>query len=207
MSQLFDKVKGTITSFNASSITDTNANFKVDYYKGWWVVIDNVDYKIESNTTNSLTFWNSIPSNLPYSIQFISRTSINDFESDASDSFKIPDDIIDKKYNQANTDINNKALIYLRGLYSDTFIPLENILNLTVLQSSFIYYTLSKIYQDLIIDRESFEAFKAYNMYEKSYKDNIADALNLLQVDLNQDGVANTEELNKSASSVHYFIR
>ena len=207
MAKLFDKITGTITSYNSSSITDSSASFTVDYYKDWFIVLGGIEYQIISNTATTLTFDNSIASNLDYSIEFVGRMFLTELESDCSNATKIPDALIEKKYNQANSDIHNKVFSYLRGYYKNDYDPLANVLNLVIMQQSFAYYLLAKIYQDLMIDQESFEGFKGYNMYEKSYIEGVKDALSLLQLDINADGVIDAKEKAESPSTYSFLSR
>lgn len=194
MVKLFDKITGTTTSFDSEGVTDSTATWKTDQFKEWWVTIDGTEYLITSNNATKLFFSNSISSNNSYIIAFVGREFLTQTESDASNTIKIPDALIAKKYNQANFDLSNKIFSYLRGLYRQDFDPLEQIFNIYAMQQSFAYLVLAKIYQDLMIDQESFEGFKGYNMYEKSYNDGINDSLSLLQIDLDKDGVVDVEE-------------
>jgi len=207
MTKLFDKIIGTTTSFDGNSVSDSTASWTVDFYKDWQVVIDGTEYQITANTATSLSFSNSIAGNTTYSIDFIGRNSLTEIEGDASNQTKITDALILKKYNQANNDITNKVFSYLKNLYKTDFDPLANILNLAQMQQSFSYYVLAKIYQDLSIDQESFEAFKGYNMYEKSYIDTVKDSLALLQIDLDKNGVADADELNSYVSNSVFLTR
>lgn len=207
MTKLFNKVTGTSTAFDNNSITDNSAEWKVDQFKDWWVVINGNEYLITSNTTDTLLFTNTLIANDTYSIEFVGRSYLTEIESDASNTVKIPGDLIEKKYNQANYDITNKIFAYLRILYKSDYDPLANIFNISIVQQSFAYYMLSRIYQDLMIDHESFEAFKGYNMYDKSYNNSIKDSLALLQVDLNADGVINPEEQKYSVSSYTFLTQ
>ncbi len=194
MVKLFDKITGTTTSFDSEGVTDSTATWKTDQFKEWWVTIDGTEYLITSNNATKLFFSNSISSNNSYIIAFVGREFLTQTESDVSNVIKIPDALIAKKYNQANFDLSNKIFSYLRGLYRQDFDPLEQIFNIYAMQQSFAYLVLAKIYQDLMIDQESFEGFKGYNMYEKSYNDGINDSLSLLQIDLDKDGVVDVEE-------------
>lgn len=207
MTKLFDKITGTITSYDSGGITDSSASFKADYYKDWFVTLGGIEYKITSNTATTLSFENSISSNLDYSIEFLGRTFLTELESDCANTTKVPDALIEKKYNQANNDIHNKIFAYLRGYYKGTYDPLVNIFNLIVMQQSFGYYVLSKIYQDLMIDQDSFESFKGYNMYEKSYIEGVKDSLALLQLDINSDSTIDAKEKAESASVYSFLTR
>lgn len=207
MVKLFDKVSGTSTSFTATGITDSSASWTVDEFKDWFVTFDGTEYKITSNTTDTLVFDNAIVANNTYEIAFIGRTFLTEMESDMSNATKVPDALISKKYEQVNIDLSNKVFAYLKKLYTSSFDPLTKILNLEILQQSYAYNLLGKIYQDLMIDQESFEGFKGYNMYEKSYNDGIRDSLSLLQIDLNSDGEANANEKAYAVSNVTYLNR
>ena len=207
MANIFDKITGTSTSFDENGITDNTKNFTVNYYVGWFIVINSVEYKITANTATTISFENSIVANSDYSIRFVGRTFLAELESDASNDIKIPDSLIDNKYNQVNVDITNKVFAYLRKLTTKDFDPLANILNLIIMQQTFAYLLLSKVYNDLTIDQNSFESFKAYNTYEKNYNDTIKDSLALLQIDFNEDGEANYNEITSSASTYVYLSR
>ena len=124
MSKLFDKITGTITSYDSDGVTDSLASWTVDYYKDWFVTLDGTEYKITSNTATTLSFANSIASNLSYSIAFVGRTFLTELESDAANTTKIPDALISKKYNQTNSDVHNKVFAYLRNYYKTDFDPL-----------------------------------------------------------------------------------
>ena len=207
MAKLFNKVTGTSTSFISTGITDSGASWTVDQFKDWFVIFDSIEYKITSNTVDTLVFDNSITTNNTYEIQFIGRTFLNEIESDIANTTKISDDLLSKKYNQANADLSNKVFAYLRSNYTSDFDPLNYILNLEEMQQPFAYYLLGKVYSDLMIDHESFEGFKSYNMFEKSYNDTIKDSLSLLQLDYNKDGEADASEKAYSVSSQTYMSR
>lgn len=207
MSNLFDKITGISTSYTSTSITDTSKSWTTNYYVGWYVVIDSTEYEITANTSDTLTFDNSLADNADYSIEFVGRDFLTELESDCSNTTKIPSALISKKYNQVNVDLTNKIFAYLRKLITDDFDPMANILNLTIMQQSFGYFLLAKIFQDLMIDQNSFESFKGYNMYEKSYNDGIKDALSLIQIDFDEDGEADAIEKNNSVSSYTFLNR
>ena len=207
MSNLFDKITGTTTAFDANGITDSTKSFTINYYVGWFIVINLTEYKITANTATTISFANSLSANDTYSIDFVGRTFLTELESDLSNSTKVPDALILKKYNQVNVDITNKVFAYLRKLTTESFNPLANILNPLIMQQSFAYSLLSKVYQDLTIEQESFESFKGYNIYEKSYNDGIKDSLALLQIDLNEDGTASASEIANSPSTYVYLNR
>ncbi len=203
MAKLFDKITGTSTSYSATGITDSSANFVINYYKDWTINIAGTEYLITGNTQTTLNFTNSLSANVDYSIEFVGRTFLTKTESDCSNTTKIPNTLLQKKYDLVNSDIHNKVFSYLKSLYKQDFDPLTNILNLTVLQQVFAYLFLAKIYQDLMIDQESFEGFKGYNMYNKDFIDNIKDALSLLQIDFNEDGEANLgEQISNGSTSI-----
>lgn len=210
MTNLFDTYIGSVSSYNSNGMTDSSAAWTVNKYAGWYVYFRNESksFKITSNTANTLVFSNDLTGSLStYEIVFVSRDRIAEIESDASNATMMPNAFLDKKYNLANFDISSKVFSYLRSQYRDDFDPLANILNLTSLQQVFCYYILAKAYQDLSINQDSFESFKGYNMYEKSYNDGIKDALSLLQIDLDQSGTITADELKSNEGAIKYFTR
>ena len=210
MTNLFDKSSGSISSYDSSGVTDSSAAWTTDQWAGWYVYFPSIatSYKIVSNTDTTLSFSNSLASNPnSYEIQFVSRSRITEIESDANNSTMMSDSFLDNKYNLANYDISSKVFAYLRSQYREDFDPLANILNLTSLQQVFCYYVLAKAYQDLSINQDSFESFKGYNMYEKSYNDTIKDALQMLQIDLDQSGTLDNSEILSNNGAIKYFTR
>jgi hypothetical protein len=210
MTNLFTKTTGTLTSYDSSSMTDSNAAWTVDQFVGWYVYFasENKSFLITSNTATKLVFENDLGLGvIDYEISFVARARLTEIESDASNTTLMSDDFLDKKYNLANHDISAKVFSYLRGQYTDDFDPLNNIKNLTSLQQVFCYFMLAKAYQDLSINQDSFESFKGYNMYEKSYNDGIKDALSNLRVDLNEDGNIDAEEIKNNNGSIKFLTR
>lgn len=207
MSNLFDKETGTTTSFDSSKVTDSSKSWTVNQFKNWYIEINGTEYQIDSNTETELLFTNAIAANYSYTIAFVGRSKLTELESDCSNTTKIPSDLISKKYNQSNQDIHSKVFANLRSFLTSEFDPLNNIKNLYCLQQVFSYYLLSKIFQDLSISEDSFESFKGYNMYEKSYNDGIRDALSMLQIDFDESGTIEYDEKNRAPASVSFFSR
>lgn len=210
MTTLFDRKSGDISSYDSSGMTDSSASWTVDQWVGWYVYFPTLSqsFKIVSNTATTLSFSNSIsedPSS--YKILFVSRSRVAEIESDAENTTLITDDFFLKKYDLANHDISTKVFAYLRSQYTDSFDPLTNIKNLTSLQQVYCYFILAKAYQDLSINQDSFESFKGYNMYEKSYNEGIKDSLVMLQVDLNQDGTIDAQEKKSNNGSIKFLTR
>ena len=197
----FDKISGSYTSYDSASITDSSATWVTNAYQNWYVTIASTEYKIESNTSDTLTFSNSLVATGTYEIAFLGRTYLTEIESDCSNSTKIPDALILKKYNQANIDIYNKLFAYLRKLYSTDFDPLTNILNVYILQQAYAYYMLYLLYTDLMILEGSFNQYKA-DLYYNQYKDTVKDALALIQIDFDEDGTADASEKTDSVGGV-----
>ena len=195
---IFDKVSGSFTSYTATGITDSSASWDVNAYQNWYVTILSVEYKITSNTADTLTFDNTLIATGTYEIAFLGRTYLTEIESDCSNATKITDALILKKYNQANIDIYNKLFAYLRKQYTTDFDPLAYIINVFILQQSYAYYMLYLIYTDLAIQGESFDVYKSETFYN-FYKDAIKDGLALIQIDENKNGTADPEEKTDSA--------
>lgn len=210
MTTLFDRYDGTVSSYDANGMTDSSASWETNQWAGWYVCFrnENFNFKITSNTATTLSFANAISGSLTtYEICFVSRDRIAEIESDASNADLMSVDFLCNKYDLANYDISAKVFAYFRSQYRTDFDPLANILNLTSLQQVFCYYMLAKAYQDLSINQDSFESFKGFNMYEKSFNDSIKDALCMLQLDLNQDGTLDNQEILSNNGAIRYFTR
>lgn len=212
MTTLFDKVSGNYDSFNSSGITDSTASFKVDEFKDWYVTIAGTEFRITSNTATTLSFSNSLASIGSYEIAFVGRVYLNQIESDFSNTTKINDDLISKKYDQTNIDVSNRVVAYLRPLYGmDTFFytpkgsfvndfdPLANILNLEIMQQVFAYYLIYLTFKDLSLDQESHNYFKSEDHFTL-FKNTIKDSLSLIQIDFDEDGEADSEEKRSAVS-------
>jgi hypothetical protein len=212
MTTLFDKVSGSYDSFDANGITDSTASFKIDEFKNWYVTIASVEYQITSNTATTLSFSNALASTGSYEIAFVGRDYLNQLESDYSNTTKISDDLISKKYNQSNIDVSNRLVAYLRGLYGmntnsyavngafvSDFDPLANILNLDIMQQTFAYYMTYLVFKDLSLDTDSQNYFKSEDFFTL-FKSTIKDSLALIQIDFNEDGEASNEEKRDSVS-------
>ncbi len=199
---LFDKVSGSYAGGTSTTITDSSAEWTINQYQNWFVTILGTEYLIESNTSNTLTFSNSVATTGSYEIAIVGRTYLTEIESDCSNSTKIPDALILKKYKQSNTDLDNKVFAYLRHLCKTDFDPLTNILNVSKMQRPYAYYMLYLIYTDLTILKESFDTFKTDGFYEQ-YRTTVKDSLALLQIDFNQDGEANCDETKTSAGGTN----
>lgn len=215
MSRLFDKVSGTFTSYDSSGITDSSANWQVNYYVDWYVTIDGTEYQITANTATTLSFANSLAATDDYQIAIVGRDFLEQIESDASDTTKVPSALISEKYEITNRMMHNKVFAYLKQLYTQydytssssetySFDPLDNILNIYVLQDCFANYMLHLIFKDLMI-AEDFNGFKAFEFYLKSFNDQIKDAMSLIQIDFDEDGVADADEIRTQPSGTYFF--
>lgn len=205
MANLFDTVEGNYTSATTTSIADSSAEWKVDQFKNWYVIVSGTEYKITSNTTNTLSFANSLPGTGSYKIIFIYRAYLLTLESDLSNTTKIPDSLLDLKYDPTNTKISNEVFAYIRVNFTSTFDPTQNMLNQYVMQEAFAYYMLYLIYLDLMISGDSFDKLKMeinYNQYKEDLKNNKA----LLQLDFDEDGEADFNE-EKNSVSTSFFGR
>lgn len=215
MITLFDKVTGSYDSFDSSGITDSTASFTKNEFKDWYIKIGSGGlFQITSNDETTLYFSNTLSQVDTYEISFVNRDFLEEIESDFSDTVKIPDSLITKKYNQTNKDISNRVVAYLRPLYGmdtsyytpkDRFVsdydPLENILNLEIMQQSYAYYLIYLIFKDLSLDQESHNYFKSEDHFTL-FKSTIKDSLSLLQIDFDEDGEADNEEKRNSANTL-----
>ena len=212
MTTLFDKISGSYDSFDSDGITDSTASFKVNQFKDWYVTIATVEFRITSNTATTLSFSNSLASTGSYEIAFVGRVYLNQIESDFSNTTKITNDLISKKYDQTNIDVSNRTVAYLRPLYGmdrsfytpkgafvNDFDPLENILNLEIMQQQFAYYLIYLVFKDLSLDQDSHNYFKSEDHFTL-FKSTVRDTLSLIQIDFDEDGEADSEEKRNAVS-------
>ena len=165
MTTLFDKISGVSTETSGDGVVDSSADFRIDEFKGFFVCAGGVERLILSNTKTKLVTGFTFNNDGAYEIAIINRDYLNEIESDFSDTTKISDDLISKKYAQTNIDVSNRTVAYLRPLYGmdnsfykkngsfvDDFDPLENILNLRIMQQTFAYYLIYLVFKDLSLD-------------------------------------------------------
>jgi len=203
---LFDKVSGTASSVTSLTLTDTTKTWRENQFKDWFVTISSTEFLIVSNTTDTLTLIGSTLTGTPtYEIAIVGRKYLEEIESDASDTTKMPDTLILKKYNQSNIDLDNKVFGYIRHTYKTYFDPTLNILNLEKMQRSYAYYMLYLLYSDLTLAQETFNTYKS-ELNNNQYSETLKDGLSLLQLDFNEDGEADASEKKDSAGGTH-FIR
>ncbi len=217
MTTLFDKVSGNYDSLSVpnGSITDSTASFQIDQFKGWFYMIGTTEFLIISNTATTLFTSGSLSgfgTSGTYLIAYVGRSYLNQIESDFSNMTKISDDLISKKYDQTNIDISNRVVAYLRPLYGmdrsfytlkgsfiNDFDPLENILNLEIMQQVFAYYLIYLVFKDLSLDQDSHNYFKSEDHFTL-FKNTVKDSLSLIQIDFNEDGEADSEEKRNAVS-------
>jgi hypothetical protein len=205
MTNLFDNIIGSYTAADAESITDDTASWQENQFKNWYCIIQGDEYLITRNTATKLYFQNSVFPIGPYEIIFIFKTYILKTESDLSNTTKIPEDLLRKKYYITNLDLSQKVFAYIRSNFSVDFDPTKNILNLYVMQRAFAYYLLYLLYADLMISAEGFDNYKSVSYYEK-YSSMLKDALALIQLDYDEDGEVDWDE-QKNSVSTKFLVR
>ncbi len=184
----------------------TSADYKVNYYKGWFCVIDGVEYEITENSKTEIFFNNSLSTAGTFEIVFLGREFLKRIDSDFDDSVKIPDNLISNKYLMASNDIQIRIEEALKLQITEDFNPIENILNLGNLQYSFSYHICQSVFMDLNGDFGS-SFFNERSVYfENIYKTNIKKALSTLIIDRDEDNEADYEE-KKESVGIYRFRR
>jgi hypothetical protein len=172
---------------------------------GWFLVSSTATVSIISNTDTTLTVDDT--SSLPVSpfdatIIFVERGFLSDIDSDFNNVNQITDNLIASKYRLTNRDVSNQVFSYLREYYTSNFDPLRNILNLDVLQVAFSFKLAEYIFKDLVINTDSMEAVKGFDLFYKQYLATIKDVLPLLQLDFGENGQALPEVLRNAPSTL-----
>lgn len=204
LTTLFDKFTGDFTSYDNSKIVVAGADYKINYYKGWFCVINGTEYEITGNSATEIFFNNSLSAIGTFEIVFIGREFLKRIDSDFSDNAKIPDDLISNKYLMASNDIQIRIEEALKLQITDNFNPIENILNLDNLQYAFSYHIAQAVFMDLHGGGEFYNEKSAY--FETTYKVNVKNALSTLIIDRDQDNKADIEE-KKESVGIYRFRR
>lgn len=206
LTTLFDKFTGNFTSFDNTKIVVASASYKVNYYKGWFCVIDGVEYEITSNSANEIFFNNSLSSTGTFEIVFLGREFLKRIDSDFNDSVKIPDSLISNKYLMASNDIQIRIEEALKLQITEDFNPIENILNLGNLQYAFSYHIAQSVFMDLNGKFGSSFYNEKSVYFEATYKSNVKNALSTLIIDRDKDNEADFEE-KKESVGIYRFKR
>jgi hypothetical protein len=149
LTTLFDKFTGDFTSYDNTKIVVASADYKVNYYRGWFCVINGVEYEITGNSKTEIFFNNSLSAIGNFEIVFIGREFLKRIDSDFNDSVKIPDNLISNKYLMANDDLSSDINSKFRLDRTLDFEPLDNLLNLDAGRTYFARYIASEIFSDL----------------------------------------------------------
>lgn len=204
LTTLFDKFTGDFASYDNSKIVIAGAEFKVNYYKGWFCVINGTEYEITGNSETNIFFNNSLSAIGNFEIVFIGRDFLKRIDSDFNSIVKIPDDLISNKYLMASNDIQIRIEEALKLQTTDNFNPIENILNLDNLQYAFSYHISQAVFMDLHGGGEFYNEKSGY--FETIYKVNVKNALSTLIIDRDQDNKADIEE-KKESVGIYRFKR
>jgi len=204
LTTLFDKFTGNFTSYDNSKIVVASASYKVNYYKGWFCVIDGVEYEITSNSATEIFFNNSLTSTGTFEIVFLGREFLKRIDSDFEDIDKIPNSLISNKYLMASNAIQIRIEESLKLQITDDFNPVENILNIGNLQYAFSYYIAQSIFMDLNGKYGSSFYNEKSVYFESMYKNNLV--LSTLIIDRDEDGKVDAKE-RKESIGIYQFKR
>jgi len=204
LTTLFNKFTGNFASYDNSKIVVAGADYKINYYKGWFCVINGTEYEITGNSKTDIFFNNSLSAIGNFEIVFIGRDFLKRIDSDFKDNVKIPDDLISNKYLMASNDIQIRIEEALKLQITDIFNPIENILNLDNLQYAFSYHIAQAVFMDLHGGGEFYNEKSGY--FETIYKVNVKNALSTLIIDRDQDNKVDIEE-KKESVGIYRFRR
>lgn len=204
LTTLFDKFTGNFTSYDNTKIVVASASYKVNYYKGWFCIINGVEYEITSNSATEIFFNNSLSSIGTFEIVFLGREFLKRIDSDFEDINKIPDSLISNKYLMASNAIQIRIEESLKLQITDDFNPIENILNIGNLQYAFSYYIAQSIFMDLNGKNGSSFYNEKSVYFETMYKNNLA--LSTLIIDRDEDGKVDAKE-RKESIGIYQFKR
>lgn len=204
LTTLFDKFTGNFTSYDNTKIVVASASYKVNYYKGWFCVIDNVEYEITNNSATEIFFNNSLSSIGTFEIVFLGREFLKRIDSDFEDIVKIPDSLISNKYLMASNSIQIRIEESLKLQITDDFNPIENILNIGNMQYAFSYYTAQSVFMDLNGKNGSSFYNEKSVYFESMYKNNLV--LSTLIIDRDEDGKVDAKE-RKESIGIYQFKR
>lgn len=206
LTTLFDKFTGDFTSYDNSKIVVASADYKVNYYKGWFCVIGGIEYEITENSKTEIFFNNSLSAIGTFEIVFIGREFLKRIDSDFEGIVKIPDNLISNKYLMASNDIQIRIEETLKLQITDNFNPIENILNLGNLQYAFSYHICQSVFMDLNGKFGSSFYNERSVYFETTYKTNVKNALSTLIIDRDKDNEADFEE-QKESVGIYRFKR
>lgn len=197
---MFESIIGSYTVFDSSGITDSNLDLSIDQYKNWIITISATEYIITGNTETKILFNNSLLMGGTYEVDFITRSLLINYESDLDiSSGRVSTELYDKKLvitKLAFTQMIKARFRNLYELFPNEEDPFSFIYNLYEIQVPFIYYMLSEIFRDLIIEDGDINCIKEQNN-KSSYKTILKDAITLLAVDTNKNNdLDNSEKLN-----------
>lgn len=202
---MFETITGNYTAYDATGITDSSKNFVVDFYKNWIVTVGSTEYNCTGNTAQKLLFSNSLAATGSYKIEFANRNLLVRYESDMSDTVKVPDALITKKLLATVDHFTQKIKANFRNLYlnyDDSVDPLSLIYNLSEIQTAFCYYAIAEIYADLKVSYDDNAQMKEQD-FRNRYKEIIKDCISLLAVDEDQSGtITNSEKATSAGKGV-----
>jgi len=181
---MFNSFSGSFTIYNSAGITLPAAlAVSTNELKGYRIVITvsavATEYEITGNTSTSILFSNAIAGSGTYVISFVTRGTLDDFESDMASATKVSNTLLANKIESVKRFFQEKLKLQFRFLYdefSDEADPLARIINLCEIQTAFCYYLIAEIYADLLLTEGDINQFK-YKLYMNKYKDIIDGSL------------------------------
>jgi hypothetical protein len=201
LTTLFDKFTNDYTSYDSLKIVVAGVDYKVNYYRGWFCVIEDVEYEIISNTATEIFFNNSLTSAGSFEIVFIGREFLKRVDSDYDNLTLIPNSLIIKKYLLTSNFIQIKVEESLKKGIKENFEPKENILNIGNLQYTFAYYISQSVYFDLSGTIHSSQYIEKSIYFDTQYNSSIKSALSSLIIDVDKDGIASVDEKKTNIGS------
>lgn len=158
------------------------------------------EYEITANTQTKIFFENTLTGTGIFIVKFVIRDSLLFFESDLSNTTKIPDALLVKKIDITKNFFKEKIkgqFRHLYNVYSDDTDPLDRIKNLYEIQTIFSYYLLHEIFMDLSIEEGDHNDYKS-RTFLKKYRDLMQDSFSLLSVDQDDNLTLSNEEKSVS---------
>jgi len=202
---LFDETIGSTTAYSEFTITDNTKAFKTDYYRGWVLIINDIEFQIISNTDTQITVKEqiSITENYDYTISFITRNELGKYDPKLMDTVYFDAELVLAKIQQTYTDFETKIYSNFKHLldsFSDSVLPQDYIYNLFRIKQAMLYYCLELLFMSQAIQEDDFFILKS-DYFRSKYRDSFKDTINLLTVDIDQDGTLSNDERSRNMSS------
>lgn len=181
---MFNSFSGSFTVYSSTGITLPAAlAVSKDELKGYRISITVgatvTEYEIASNTESTISFTNSVSGSGTFSVNYVTRGLLDNFESDMASVTKVSNTLLADKIESTKRFFIEKLKMQFRFLYeefNDEADPLARIINLYEIQSAFCYYLISEIYSDLLLTEGDINQYKS-KLYINKYKEIIDGSL------------------------------